>query len=929
MPSSSGSSPIQPRPHAFHSWKIGETHSDVVARLKKLPKTTIEKIKYAFKHQVWPGDSYIRKTLNIHAEYWKQHLDSGLKNPSESPLLGSVAEMKMICKELKQSKETKSLFDDLTSLEKKAGLKGKELTTRGDDYTSGKKVEKDPLIGSLNYQKAAEIGDPEGLNKLGDYYLDIDPGMAREHYEKSANLGNINGMAKLGDCYDKLFQELPITEFAEKSFAWYSKAAGLGNSYAMQKCADCYFQGKGVEKDINKAIEWYKKAVDNGDISAKEKLDKINKLQTLQKIHIPEVILPPDESTPHLKEEVSISENAAQSKAEVDLEPPLPPPPTPPPEQEQIQEEQLQEQGTIPTPKEPTTAQPEKMEMPSIAKTTEEPPLGSATVVGPPSHKTLIELEAKKIASTFEECTDLLANAKGEPSFELIEELKQTTKQAKKLLKDKFISSADQEKLGSIVQQYYQIVKSVEVLGFLRDISRELRNPQMKRDYWDGKDYPDRPLTKRFDDLIADDLSIKDLAKLYKDDKKQWKIKWTAIRERMWKASLSARSFLVQNKKITFISGSKSSTLPSILKVHKIAPKLSSKPALVPTGQLLKHNIVPLAGELFKGVGFVGINQKALSGTSFSGLSTCLSYARNKGFQFNANEEVQFIKNMTLAWNDEYLAPWISRLRVAVLRLLTMGAKTEEYEALKQHIQQLAKTEPEGLPLPSNWKAHAGLIGITHEPLLTNSSLVNSSKEYQRGQVVAVPRSNSEYPKYGIITEKSKNGSYKVIVEKDGFASKNVNPAQITSISESELDRLSEAAKAPLSDETITSLEAVLRNTRENLNDILSLFETVKPFEFSKEEQQLIHEPFPLVWASVTRGNELLGQHFILQHEQAIKGKASLGDDIQLVFTDERNIPTLEELVKPHGVQVMSFEAASYIFGREKNYSDPYSDPDE
>lgn len=52
--------------------------------------------------------------------------------------------------------------------------------------------------------------------------------------------------------------------------------------------------------------------------------------------------------------------------------------------------------------------------------------------------------------------------------------------------------------------------------------------------------------------------------------------------------------------------------------------------------------------------------------------------------------------------------------------------------------------------------------------------------------------------------------------------------------------------------------------------------------------------------------------------EHIIKGKAVLGDDIQLVFTNRENVDTLQSLVKDQGVKVLSFEAAYYILGRDK-----------
>ena len=45
---------------------------------------------------------------------------------------------------------------------------------------------------------------------------------------------------------------------------WYLKAADLGNAYAMNNIGVMYRNGWGVEKDLDEANKWYKKAEDAG-----------------------------------------------------------------------------------------------------------------------------------------------------------------------------------------------------------------------------------------------------------------------------------------------------------------------------------------------------------------------------------------------------------------------------------------------------------------------------------------------------------------------------------------------------------------------------------------------------------------------------------------------------------------------------------------
>ena len=66
----------------------------------------------------------------------------------------------------------------------------------------------------------------------------------------------------------------------EKAFNHYKIAAKEGNHVDAQKClAFLYEQGEGTEKNLDNAIYWYKKAMENGCQEVKESLDVLLKLQ--------------------------------------------------------------------------------------------------------------------------------------------------------------------------------------------------------------------------------------------------------------------------------------------------------------------------------------------------------------------------------------------------------------------------------------------------------------------------------------------------------------------------------------------------------------------------------------------------------------------------------------------------------------------------
>ena len=146
-------------------------------------------------------------------------------------------------------------------------------------------------------RKAAEQGDSESQDKLGDCYYNGD-GIPKDYseavkwYRKAAEQGNYYAQLKLGDCYfkgdgvlqDKTEAEKWYCKVAENGFMtqyglgnrfyegynapqdfseavkWFHKAAEQGDSNAQYKLGICYYYGKGVPQDNVEAIKWWRKA---------------------------------------------------------------------------------------------------------------------------------------------------------------------------------------------------------------------------------------------------------------------------------------------------------------------------------------------------------------------------------------------------------------------------------------------------------------------------------------------------------------------------------------------------------------------------------------------------------------------------------------------------------------------------------------------
>ena len=125
----------------------------------------------------------------------------------------------------------------------------------------------------LMFRRAAEMGDPQGMFRLGVAFfyeqggLKKDEVKAVEWYQKAAEAGNARAMCNLGNCYE--YGKGGLTKDEAKAVEWYQKAAEAGNARAMNILGVYYKLGKrGLTKDETKAVEWYQKAAEAGDAYA-------------------------------------------------------------------------------------------------------------------------------------------------------------------------------------------------------------------------------------------------------------------------------------------------------------------------------------------------------------------------------------------------------------------------------------------------------------------------------------------------------------------------------------------------------------------------------------------------------------------------------------------------------------------------------------
>ena len=127
------------------------------------------------------------------------------------------------------------------------------------------------------FKIAASYNHAGALYMIGNMYYkgylgnqtDDDLQIAYDYLIKARDLGNIAALNVLGVFYlnglypVKTDQEEAIKEFTDMAFSYYYRSANLGESWACNKVGECYKNGEYTNKDIAKAYEYYKKAIES------------------------------------------------------------------------------------------------------------------------------------------------------------------------------------------------------------------------------------------------------------------------------------------------------------------------------------------------------------------------------------------------------------------------------------------------------------------------------------------------------------------------------------------------------------------------------------------------------------------------------------------------------------------------------------------
>ena len=121
------------------------------------------------------------------------------------------------------------------------------------------------------YGEAAQMGHPKAQNSYAYFLETDDPREACRWYKAAAENGFSMGMSNYARC---LYYGIGTDKKFDEAFKWLIKAAEADekNDGAQYMLGILYFNGDGVEKDLVRSAQWYRKAAENGHESAQYEL---------------------------------------------------------------------------------------------------------------------------------------------------------------------------------------------------------------------------------------------------------------------------------------------------------------------------------------------------------------------------------------------------------------------------------------------------------------------------------------------------------------------------------------------------------------------------------------------------------------------------------------------------------------------------------
>ncbi|TAL59685.1 MAG: endopeptidase IV [Legionella sp.] len=152
------------------------------------------------------------------------------------------------------------------------------MTQLANIYFNALGVPRDVQQGLALYQKAADLGNAAALFELGLFSetgANSKPNYAEavKYYQDSADKGNERAMLALARMYH---HGLGVPKDLKISADYYQKLADRQNAYAQYKLGTFYLEGIAGEQSVDKGKQLLKQASDNGNLEARQVLEKMN-----------------------------------------------------------------------------------------------------------------------------------------------------------------------------------------------------------------------------------------------------------------------------------------------------------------------------------------------------------------------------------------------------------------------------------------------------------------------------------------------------------------------------------------------------------------------------------------------------------------------------------------------------------------------------
>lgn len=148
------------------------------------------------------------------------------------------------------------------------------LRTMGNLYSEGKTVGMNLEKSFEMYERAAKLGDVVSKNILGNRYLagkgvPKDAAQALKCFISAAEQGHVHSVLAIIKMYDADQADDASLEYALRRL---EQLANGGSVTAIRTLGTIHLEGKSVPKDVDRAIEWFRKSANLGDVHSRNKL---------------------------------------------------------------------------------------------------------------------------------------------------------------------------------------------------------------------------------------------------------------------------------------------------------------------------------------------------------------------------------------------------------------------------------------------------------------------------------------------------------------------------------------------------------------------------------------------------------------------------------------------------------------------------------